>query len=292
LRAMAQSGEMARRIIRFRRFDVMPAKGKEGFSLVEVLVVISVIGLLTAILMPALTAASSQARSVACRSNLRQLVLANTGYATENNGFYVAAASDLWDNSGRQRWHGVRDSLDEPFEPRRGPLVRYLGDGKVKECPEEVEFVKGQSWALNFEQGCGGYGYNMLYLGSRLWQKGYSFGDAKSYSKTTHFCEVGKAGQTLMFADCALSTDGLRLIEYSFAEPPFTVHNGNVITSFYMSPSIHFRHRKAANIGWTDGHVDSRKIAKFEDENVYGADSAHLGLGWFEPIDNTLFDLK
>ncbi|MHC4646389.1 MAG: type II secretion system protein [Planctomycetota bacterium] len=267
-------------------------KRRQAFTLLELLVVIAVIALLMSILMPALAAANSQARSAVCRSNVRHLVLANMGYATENDGYYVPAASDMWNNGGYQRWHGVRGSLNEPFDPLKGPLAKYLSDGKVKNCPEPVEFVKGHPWSANFEQGCGGYGYNMAYLGSRLWQKGNSHGQPSSYSRTTSVSEAAKPGETVMFADCAMSTDGRTLIEYSFAEPPYAVYNGMTMTGFYMSPSIHFRHRNAASVGWADGHVDPPKMAAFEGDNAYGVDSAAMKLGWFEPVDNSLFDLK
>ncbi len=269
----------------------MFAMKRTAFTLVELLVVIAVIAFLMSILVPALAAAGSQARSAVCRSNVRQLVLANMGYATENDGYYVPAASDMWNNGGYHRWHGVRGSLNEPFDPLGGPLVKYLRDGRVKECPEPVEFVKGHGWNLNFEQGCGGYGYNMAYLGSRLWQKGNSHGQPSSYSRATSVSEVGKPGETVMFADCAMSMDGRTLIEYSFAEPPYAVYNGRT-TTVLMSPSIHFRHRGAASAGWADGHADSRKMGKSEDVNVYGVNSAAMKLGWFEPVDNSLFDLK
>ena len=262
----------------------------KGFTLIEVLVVISVISLLTAILMPSLAAARSQARKAVCTSNLRQLVLANIGYVTENEGFYVPAASDMWDNSGRRRWHGVRDNLNEAFDPLRGPLVGYLTDGKVKQCPEHIDFVEDQGWQANFEQGCGGYGYNMTYIGSIIGRSGIGF--KEGYEKTANISEVVRAGETLMFADCAMTKDGRNLIEYSFAEPPFAVFNGNVMTSFFMSPSIHFRHRSGANVGWADGHVSSLQMSKFEQSNAFGADSAALGLGWFDPMDNSLFDLE
>ncbi|UCG50290.1 MAG: prepilin-type N-terminal cleavage/methylation domain-containing protein [Phycisphaerales bacterium] len=262
-----------------------------AFTLIEILVVISVVAILLAILMLALASARLQARGLVCRSNLRQLVTAGIGYATENDGFYVPAASDMWDNAGLCRWHGVRESLDEPFDPVAGPLAGYLGEGAVKECPARVDFVKGAEWDTNFEQGCGGYGYNMTYIGSRLWQAG---GGAMkdAYLRTTRMTEVGRPAQTLMFADTAMSNDGRRLIEYSFAEPPFTVYNGRPVTGFYMSPSIHFRHRRTANAGWADGHVETRRRAEFDRTNVFGADSAALRLGWFEPVDNTPFDLK
>jgi len=265
-----------------------------AFSLIELLVVISVVSLLCGILMPALGAARSRARSTFCRSNLRQLVLANTGYATESDGFYVPAAKDLWDNAGRFRWHGVRDRLDGPFNPGRGPLASYLADGKVRQCPQKLYFLQGQAWRENFERGCGGYGYNMTYIGSRLWDKcGTSAGDLTlAYAKTTKITQVTRPCQTLMFADAAMSTDGTALIEYSFAEPPYAVMAGQVLEGVLMSPSIHFRHCRLANVGWTDGHVDGRSMSRLDGKNAYGVRSASLELGWFGPVDNSLFDLQ
>jgi prepilin-type N-terminal cleavage/methylation domain-containing protein/prepilin-type processing-associated H-X9-DG protein len=267
---------------------------QKAFTLIEVLVVISVVALLLAILMPALAAARSGAEGLVCRSNLRQLLTASASYATEYGGFYVPAASDMWDNAGLHRWHGRRDGIDEPFDPLRGPLAGYLSDRQVKECPANVKFVTEEDWNTNFERGCGGYGYNMTYIGSRLWERTVdsleAFRDA--YSRTTRATEISTPCDTLMFADTAMCVDGLSLIEYSFAEPPFTVYDGQPVTSFHMSPSLHFRHRSRTNVGWADGHVWSRQMADFEGRNAYGVDSAASKLGWFEPIDNTPFDLR
>lgn len=267
---------------------------KKAFTLVELLVVIAIVALLMAVLMPALASARSGARKLVCKSNVRQLVLANIGYASEYDGFYVAAASDMWDSAGLHRWHGVRESLSKPFEAKRGPLAGYLADGEVKECPERVAFVKSDDWNTSFEQGCGGYGYNMAYIGSRMWQSGLDSPEAfkAAYARTTRTTEVARPAQTLMFADTAMSNDGESYIEYSFAEPPYTVYAGKVITGFYMSPSIHFRHRSRANVGWAGGHVEEKQMAKFEQPSVYGVDSAAMKLGWLEPVDNTLFDLE
>jgi prepilin-type N-terminal cleavage/methylation domain-containing protein/prepilin-type processing-associated H-X9-DG protein len=269
---------------------VTPHSGGRAFTLLEVLVVISVLALLLALLMPALAAARSQARGVVCRSNLRQLVLAGIGYATENDGFYVPAAPDLWDNAGRRRWHGIRNGLTEPFDPARGPLVGYLADGRVKECPAGPAFARSDDWNASFEKGCGGYGYNLMYLGSRLWDGGA--GDPQAYARTATLSEVANPGQTLMFADTAMANGGDSFIEYSFAEPPFAVVGGQVMTDFGLSPSIHFRHGGDANIGWADGHTGSQPLAPQNATNVYGVRSSAWNLGWFEPVDNTPFDLR
>ncbi|MBN1359485.1 MAG: hypothetical protein JW993_02785 [Sedimentisphaerales bacterium] len=263
---------------------------RTAFTLTEVLVVIFTLGLLAALLMPALAGARSQAQSLVCRTRLRQLVLANVGYATENDGFYVPAASDMSNNAGLHRWHGVRTARNEPFDPSKGPLAAFLAEGRIKECPTRVGFSKTAGWGSSFEKGCGGYGYNMTYLGSRLWEAAAEFKQA--YARTTAAQEVANPGQTVMFADTAMANAGETLIEYSFAEPPFTVYAGQVMTDFYMSPSIHFRHQQRTNVGWADGHVGTEAMAPFEGVNAYGARSSAFELGWFEPADNTPFDLR
>jgi len=268
-------------------------KGKKAFTLIELLVVISIIGLLTAIMIPALAAARQQAISLLCKSNIRQLALANIGYASENDGFFVPAAADMWDNfGGMNRWHGKRDNENEPFDPLKSPLVSYLGSGKIKECPSKVNFEKGQTWNQSFEKGCGGYGYNMIYIGSRLWQRNYGTGPAgwkRPYCHTTRISEIRKPARTLMFADTGFVQNGT-LIEYSFAEPPFFVMNGYLLKR-YAKPSIHFRHRGSANIAWADGSVSSQKIAEFN-KKAQSLSSYNTQLGWFEPLDNSLFDIE
>ena len=259
-----------------------------AFTLVELLVVIAIVALLMSILMPALSAARSQGRAVVCRSNLRQLVLANTGYATENNGFYVPAAKDM-QNENNHRWHGVRENKDALLDPLKGPLVSYLADGKVKECPGMTKFVKTDDWNSSYEKGSGGYGYNATYIGSRHWQAGVDYRLVDE--KTTRISEVCNPSQTLMFADCAISKGQGSYIETSFAWQPFIVYGGREM-DIYMSPTIHFRHRGCANVGWVDGHISAKDMAKSDEKNVWGVNSPDLMLGWFDPLDNSLFDLK
>jgi len=60
-------------------------QSNKGFTIVELLVVISIIALLLAIMLPSLTRARKQAEQVHCLSNQRQLVLAWTMYAQHND---------------------------------------------------------------------------------------------------------------------------------------------------------------------------------------------------------------
>ncbi len=70
-------------------------RSKEGFSLVELLVVIAIIGMLAAMVFPAIHRATGAAHNTLCRNNLRTLHYSSMTYVRDNDGLLP---SPRWDS--------------------------------------------------------------------------------------------------------------------------------------------------------------------------------------------------
>ena len=81
-----------------------------GFTLVELLVVISIISILVALLLPAVNSAREAARKTQCKNNLRQLGLATLNYESSRRHLPPSAEVDLTisstENNGSWGVHG------------------------------------------------------------------------------------------------------------------------------------------------------------------------------------------
>ena len=108
-----------------------------GFTLVELLVVIGIIAVLTAVLLPALTRAKEAANRVACLSNLRQLGTAMVLYTTDNKGYYPYHAGI--DESPAGTYAADWIHWEKNRDVKNSAIAKYLGgfNPKVFRCPSD-----------------------------------------------------------------------------------------------------------------------------------------------------------
>ncbi len=243
-----------------------------GFTLVEVIVVISIVVALTGVCYTAGKGMITRARIIGSTANLRSLAIANIGYLSDHGTY--APAADRYNN---RRWHGTRSATDGRFDPREGLLAPYLGRSmQVNYCPLLKSIISGSQ---SFEDGTGGYGYNSSYIGGR---------PGGGYDRTTLLLiparpsQIPDPGNTVMFTTTAYAlANGVQ--EYAYCEPPFWDY-GFGPSGHRPSPSVHFRANGKALVAWCDGKVTAeQKNSTKGSTNPHGGDSDSAGLGWFGP---------
>ena len=124
MRCLRSGGERETSIVRRRL-----SRG-HGFTLVELLVVIAIIATLIALLLPAVQAAREAARSIACASNLRQIMIATQAYTAARGrlppgGGYASDPQNTFEQSWTTELYGSTTMYLLPFVEQAALFDRY-----------------------------------------------------------------------------------------------------------------------------------------------------------------------
>lgn len=259
-----------------------------GFTLIELIIVISIIALLAALLLPALDAARQHAETVVCASNLRQLVMALSTYDQNNDTFppgfdditygtsmppggYVGEAS--YDLQGWW-WFHFLDDLSESASV----AVNVL------KCPSRnIEDIGLKENLL-----CGNYGVNRSVCKNAVGSLPNEFVGTSLSSD-----DMRQPARTLLIVDSGYSLvswyatlNGVANIFENpmrignFYVPGLSINDNRTFTNRYEQDAIDGRHPgKRINAGSVDGHVDRIKSDILTVEGI-GGDYTNLSPLW------------
>lgn len=225
-----------------------------AFTLIEILVVIAIIGILSAILFPVFSRARENGRKTVCLSNMRQLGMAFQQYAQDSRGKYPLAGNYQAWNPGFAHWvtgvpggAGADGNLaalqeangDFPYVDGKkavvetGALFPYVKSTAVYICPSNRDGkVKGLSYSMN----CAVSGLNTSFIRS--------------------------PGDIILLVDEEYATDGF----FWAANTKVYTDNGN------STDKLTTEHNGGGNFLFADGHV---KYFPFES---FPLDSSNEGL--------------
>ncbi len=222
---------------------------RHGLTVIEILVVFGIITTFLALAGGAAMKVSQEARSSACRSNLRQLALATVSYQNVNKGGLPAAIL-YYDEAGGTRteaWDFVH-SADGSIEP--GALWSYVdGPQRVNQCPS---FTGPSNFGADPYTG---YNYNTSFLGA---EGEYPWTDQSG--KRIQGWQAARRGLTSSQHHkpdrCALFADGgWKGGANKFMRAPLNSVEYNI--GLVYAGGQAFRHQGCCNVVHLDGHCSA-----------------------------------
>ncbi|MCC7375255.1 MAG: prepilin-type N-terminal cleavage/methylation domain-containing protein [Verrucomicrobiales bacterium] len=237
--------------------------GREGFTIIELLVVVAIIAILASLLLPALARAKGEARTAVCRSNLHQVGIALGSHVGDHGAYPLSYTSELGS------WQKV---------------LRTEASSNVFHCPETFPADRSRQSELE-EMGLHGttlsihYGYNARGPDPVLGKsRGLGLGGESTLDNQIFEYSPCPEGRVLAPSEMIAIGDSDMSLAFR-TNAWFYGDRIHLLTPFDMSipgrksddsppvprPPVGAWHNRGANILLCDGHVELRKTALWTD---------------------------
>jgi prepilin-type N-terminal cleavage/methylation domain-containing protein/prepilin-type processing-associated H-X9-DG protein len=222
-----------------------------AFTLVELLVVIAIIGILAALLLPALSRSKMAAQSLACINNLQQLELCFHLYATDNddhmppNNFVYDIISQQPIDYGPSWCTNLALYSDDEEGIRNGLLFQYNASVSIYHCPADQSTLEDTNGLPTLRPRLRSYNMSQSINGMS-----YSWQLAQSVPHYTKIAEIRNPKPTGLIVFIDVHED--EILDSLFGIP--VEANWWAIGNWWDVPAN--RHGQGCNFSFADGHVE------------------------------------
>lgn len=264
---------MNSRLSPFTSWSSLPARRFRisGFTLVEMLVVIAIIGILVSMLAPSISRALESARSTDCANNLKQVLYAENLYAADYNN-YAPMSIIRYQVNGKQT--DIYWSRHFTGGTDRYPIGKlYLERNNCFRCPSGKFSANDNAQAHTY----GKFYYNIETPDPDLEFPDMPFsqwGRKEGGNGFIAYSRMRTPGKFPLFADTVVN-DSNRYQFYKFNPRKFIKNSNDKYLGLFL------RHQNCAGIGFADGHVKSMNTGALKDNGmvrVINADFRSLSL--------------